>query len=282
MNPEVTRNKAEEGCGRCCVGYEMNTLHASSRDCSEPAGPSLRFLWLALAHTLRILALQENDARELMDHNTAWAGSMSVCIAPDAEACTEQQNGEEKKHPCPCGLWTLPCALSGFSSLPQGTALWLLSVFDFRHKYDSWFPKTGPGRTKIHPVPPCTLVKTGVLNKFCGGVQSLLERNENLASTSGGFGSRPYMSFLTPSAVSGIFARDSLGIVWLHCDQDWVQVEHTQGEWTVFSKNFNSLSRLHSNAKWCKATQTTTYPRNRDENSKHMQFYWMLSRLPSS
>lgn len=44
MNPEVTRNKVEEGCGKYCLGYEMNILHAISRDCSEPAGPLLRFL----------------------------------------------------------------------------------------------------------------------------------------------------------------------------------------------------------------------------------------------
>lgn len=95
----------------------------------------------------------------------------------------------KKMHPCPWGLWILPCACSGLSSLPQCTALWLLSVFGLRHKYHSWFPKTGLGRTNIYPEPPCTVFKTVVLNKFCGGIQSLLERNESLTSTSGGFGS---------------------------------------------------------------------------------------------
>lgn len=63
----------------------------------------------------------------------------------------------------------------------------------------------------------------------------------------------PYVSVLTPSAVSGSFARDSLGIIWLHWDQDWVQDEQTQGEWTVILTISNSLLRLHSNVKWCKA-----------------------------
>lgn len=148
------------------------------------------FFWLALAQTLRMLCFPANGAREVRDHNTIWTDS---CVCLHCSWCWSMPRAaewREKKHPCPCGLWILPYALSGFSSLPrQLTALWLLSVFGLKHKYPSWFPETGPGRTKICPVPPCTLFKTAVLNKFCGGVQSWLERNESLASTSGGFGS---------------------------------------------------------------------------------------------
>lgn len=187
----------------------MNIPHARSRDCSEPAGPFLSFVWPALAQTLKMLPLPANDSREVRDHDTFWAGSYSVCIAPEAEASPEEQNGEEKKLPCPCGLWILPCASSGLSSLPQCTALCLLSVFGLRQNYHSWFPKTGLGRTNICPEPPCTLFKTVFLNKFCRRVQSILERNENLTSTSGGFGSGLTCLFL--------LLVQSLGFLpWIH------------------------------------------------------------------
>lgn len=39
----------------------------------------------------------------------------------------------------------------------------------------------------------------------------------------------PYASVLTLGAVSGSFARDSLGIIWLHWVQDKIQDEQAQG-----------------------------------------------------